>query len=685
MNVNGTGGSTSTQSTHHTTTVGTQSGTQTAGTQTGAPEPTEDNVPVVGSAEETPSGDGSIPSPDTDPGAYAEYLDGMSDDYEDLMALREQLEFLAERGDAKAGELIGKIDAAIKSMGLGNDRALEDFQDALDEYGDYRLEADFDGDGIKNKLDADIDGDNVTNEAEIANGTNAYSIDTDGDGITDYGELWLKQHNYSYTWMDPNNPDANHDGIIDGTQLPSSVSVDNNGVPIKVGAQPGSGDTGGTDGASTSSASLQWGPPASDAQSASWGDTIPAGEGDVVLNLAGENIEVSTSADGKNMIVTNKDTGETITIEDYKSRKIYFEGSAGTISTNNFSSGNLTGTDSNGDGYADTGVHFASGMNTASIQNNYDPFNGSVPINEDLSTDDVTVYNTDSTSGTFTVPAEVDGQEVTSVIVTKGDFDGDGVEDVIVELKGSPEGPTLRKFVLRGGVDEVEGAVSGSGISFQLDDKGQYFYSEDVKVHVVGGKGDDYITGKSGSFIEGGDGSDVLRLSGTDGGGTIDGGRGDDYIEGSDGGNETLKGGEGEGMDLIMANGGASDTLDGGDGDDILVVSDPEARDDTVIGGGGQDMSNDISGGATGVEVDVSLTSFMEYLAQQTNEASGALLEELTNAGALTSTGQEAAAEAIANATSSLLSHKKAERYNSYGGTHDTDIPEPETEETEGA
>jgi hypothetical protein len=662
--------------------VGTQSGTPMVGTQTGEPEPTDDGAPMIGDTADGSTG-GDIPNPDTDPAGYAAYLEKQQNDYGDLTALLDQLQPLVEAQDPKAIALSGKIQSMLNNMGLGNDYDVGKAQELWDQYADYMPNGDFDGDGITNRLDVDADGDGVTKEGETALGSSDYSIDSDGDGITDMGEGILKDKGYWAGAAD--NPDANHNGILDGKELPSSIAFDGQGNSIIVGGSPRSGDSGGTGGTGgttgTASSNIVWGSTPSDSQSATWGDTVDASAHPVNVTFNNENIEFSTSANGEDLIITNEDNPtQMITIKNYKDGRLDFLGTSGNVTTNNFDMGNLAGKDTDGDGFGDKGAHFADGIKTSSIQNNYDPFGGSMP--KPTQNGDVTEYTIPSPppSGTFTVPSQVNGQDVTSISVHE-----EG-SDVIIELKGSPDGPTLKTFKLIGGKAAVEAAASGTGgISFQLDDKGQYFNTEDTKCHVIGGKGDDYVTAMSGSFIEGGDGSDVLRAVGDNTGTVIDGGAGDDYIEGNKGGGATLRGGEKEGNDLILAH-GDNNTLQGGDGDDILVATNPQdssanaATHNVVDGGDGNDMTNVYTDNPSNTEVNVSLSSFLKYLQDQKDQASGELLKQLTSAGDLTAQGQEAAAEAIANATMSLFGNKKTERYNSYGGNHDTSSDSSETD-----
>lgn len=664
MSVNGIGGPNNTQ--QPPPLVGTASGSPTVGTQT--EEPTDEGAPGVSTAEETPTGDGSIPSPESDPQGYADSLEAKIEEQEDLQALREQLEYLAERGDAKAAELLGKLNAALLS-----ERDYDKLMEEYDEYAMYTSNEDFDGDGIKNKDDFDADGDGVTAEAEAHNGLSDFSVDFDGDGITDYGELYLQGKGY---WVDPTNPDANHNGIIDGKELPSSISFDGQGNSVLVGGQPQSGGTSGADGAGTASSNLVWGNPSADAQTVdgATGGTID-GEGDVVFNASGD-LDISLSEDGKDLIITQG--GVATTIKNYEGRKIYMNGTSENVTFHDMNAGVLNAKDSDSDGFADSGVKWGDGIKVASSSNAYDPFGGSVAIDEAASTSEETVYNANGVAGTFELPTTMGGN------VVEITFEGN---DVIVTVKESTGGDPIKKFRLKDG----KTAVENGDITFKGTDADDYFYTEG-KVTVYGGKGNDYIATGAGSQIYGEDGNDILSVSGTASGSRLDGGAGDDVMEGSDG-VDNLVGGAGN--DAMYTGTSEGDSLDGGTGDDIGIVSNTATDANyTIQMGGGIDMSNStntsvVEGGSVDVRMD-DLDGLRAFLQGQKTEASGALLEELDKATELTDNAAQMASGTVRDAFLAYLMKKKSQLESSFGADHsggygdDTDPVPPPPEEDPG-
>ena len=130
-------------------------------------------------------------------------------------------------------------------------------------------------------------------------------------------------------------------------------------------------------------------------------------------------------------------------------------------------------------------------------------------------------------------------------------------------------------------VDLGAGTASGTGFTMAVSNF----------VTVLGGSGDDDITGDAGAnVLDGGDGADTL--SGGDGDDELLGGAGADELNG-DGDDDLLDGGD----DADALDGGAgSDTLLGGLGDDAL---DGGAGDDTLNGGLGDDALD----GGTGTDL----------------------------------------------------------------------------------
>ena len=112
----------------------------------------------------------------------------------------------------------------------------------------------------------------------------------------------------------------------------------------------------------------------------------------------------------------------------------------------------------------------------------------------------------------------------------------------------------------------------------------------DLGVTVLGGDGDDTIVlTASDNFVDAGDGNDLVTggtgqdtLAGGDGNDSIDAGVGDDVVTGGDG-FDTIIGGEGD--DDLNAGDGA-DSVDGSEGNDSL---NGESGNDTLIGGLGDD------------------------------------------------------------------------------------------------
>lgn len=124
----------------------------------------------------------------------------------------------------------------------------------------------------------------------------------------------------------------------------------------------------------------------------------------------------------------------------------------------------------------------------------------------------------------------------------------------------------------------------------------------DVSSSIVGGAGDDTLTGSAlfPNNLDGQDGNDLIvggagndRIFGGNGNDLILAGVGDDDIFGQVGddtifggaGNDSLRGGEGN--DLLCGDSG-SDFMDGFSGNDVLLANDGEA--DTVHGGTGIDV-----------------------------------------------------------------------------------------------
>lgn len=670
--------------TSYTPTVGTQSvPTSQVKTTSGVTATTpEDESPLLGTdnSESVPP-EGEVPNPEAaatepdpngDPMARAAYLEQELEKQEDYAELYDQLLLIAESGGpdaAGAQELANKLKA---QMWLPSE--IEDAQEELDDLVDMLPDGDLDGDGVANEDDPDIDGDKLTNEAELANGTNPYDQDTDHDGITDYGELWLKQHNYSFGWMDPNNPDANSNGILDGDELPASVKVDNNGNPIVVGYKPegAAGTSGGASGGGPVTGSYQWNPPSSEAQtvSLSEGDQTVSADYDVVVNANGGNLDFSK--DGSDLVI--KTSTGTLRVTGYYGAdgkpkgKVFVEGAAESVSTSN-GSNMFTASDSNGDGYADAGIHFAQGVNTSNVTNNYDPAGGDLAIDEAASTDDMVAY--EAGSATINVPSEIGGTKVEAVeLVVEG-------EDVIMTCKGSLNGQPLKPSFRFKKTD-----VENGNVHFKLaDGEGQSFSSPDVAATVDGGSGDDKIVvkGSADTTIRGNDGNDWTQVTGNEGG-HAEGGKGDDFVLGGSG-VDNLNGGEG--WDFLSSGTSKGDTMTDMSGNNIFIVNDTAHDANYIVqAGDGQDMINSanmaIADAAHGFEVTqanpAGIVSFVQNLKQDANSNLFDELQKLYDAsgetGGLLGWMASAASETVKQAASAYLIQKEKQWDAKYGGAH---------------
>lgn len=184
---------------------------------------------------------------------------------------------------------------------------------------------------------------------------------------------------------------------------------------------------------------------------------------------------------------------------------------------------------------------------------------------------------------------------------------GTGGNDILLGLDGND---TLTGG---GGADSL---IGGNG-----DDR---LYVDAADLLIDGGAGYDtvYVRGSAGVTLDmaaasvervfGGAGGDVITAAGAAQGVSIVGGNGDDVLTGSDFadylsgglGNDTLVGGAG---DDTLVGGGGADTLIGGDGNDRLTV---DEADTVILGGAGWDtvvvrtsLGFSIAMAASGVEV----------------------------------------------------------------------------------
>lgn len=87
-------------------------------------------------------------------------------------------------------------------------------------------------------LNGDADGDGLINQLEISLGTNPENSDSDGDSLSDFNEVNMDSDPNNYTPgidTDPNNPDTDGDGSIDGID---SAPLDPNISTVTVTAAP---------------------------------------------------------------------------------------------------------------------------------------------------------------------------------------------------------------------------------------------------------------------------------------------------------------------------------------------------------------------------------------------------------------------------------------------------------------
>ncbi len=202
--------------------------------------------------------------------------------------------------------------------------------------------------------------------------------------------------------------------------------------------------------------------------------------------------------------------------------------------------------------------------------------------------------------GTWTIAMENDRNHVISVDVNASKT------KLQVTIDGKVAGS-----VLIADIDSVE-IDCGAGddkISFNVPNKDLWVdvYAGDGNDTIIGGGGDDDLSGEAGDdSITGGGGDDVIW--GDEGNDTIDGGKGDDQIYADDG-NDSIDGGEGD--DTIYAGNGdddvsgdaGNDDISGGRGNDELIGGsgddelDGNNGADTLAGGLGEDSLNGGRGG----------------------------------------------------------------------------------------
>gem|GEM_PF-6549139 len=655
--------------------------------------PQEIRTPLIHvGTEGSPAGAGDIPvvtaddpPPPTDASHRMEREDWVERQLAKISKLldkRERLQAMADKGDEQAKAFLDQLDI------LENSSEYKGLQEEQAKNAEFASNADLDGDGVINKNDPDIDGDGVTNEAELRNGTDPFNTDTDNDGITDFGELWLQRNNIEFGWMDPNNPDANHNGIIDSLELPDQVrrnapagTFTGSDSSLTGNSNTGNVIAGGTN-ITSQSITAQWSPPSSSAirVDVTHGDQVIDGTGDAVVTLSGD---VTFRREERNLVL-NTSHGN-ITIQNYfgedgrPARKIYTEGHADQIHFYNLNQTALSAVVGD-DGYATAGVRITSSNDLSQAQSIIDPLQGSVAIDQEASTSTEIVYDATSARGTFTIPADINGQEVKAVDVT---VEGN---DVVIRLKNTITGDPIKSFRLRNGKSQVENYA----IKFQLNDRGQALHSE-VKAYVTGGRGNDLIDLSLGGEAYGGAGNDYLT-AGT-GSAILDGGDGNDYLVGGTG-TDRLIGGKGHDM-LYSGTGANDDYMDGGDGADSLIVSDGSERSNyTVIGGSGLDMSN-YNGperGSNDIEVNGlrDLNGQISRMVEQINDPAtdSELRTELRKRLADLRLDQAHGVSTVAQSAVSYLNKKEMEFEESFGATANSgdfqapDINHPTTNTT---
>jgi Ca2+-binding RTX toxin-like protein len=164
---------------------------------------------------------------------------------------------------------------------------------------------------------------------------------------------------------------------------------------------------------------------------------------------------------------------------------------------------------------------------------------------------------------------------------TGGDFDGDGIFEVLGQEAGGGDFIVLNTFGGTASSDDITGSDGGDLIDGQAGDD-----------EIFAGGGDDIVLGGDDKdTIFGGDGDD--RLDAGSGDDTVFGGDGDDLIEGEIG-DDVLSGGSGN--DTIYA-GSGTDFLYGDAGDDFLVGGNTGF--DHMKGGAGDDII--VAGSTTGI------------------------------------------------------------------------------------
>lgn len=199
----------------------------------------------------------------------------------------------------------------------------------------------------------------------------------------------------------------------------------------------------------------------------------------------------------------------------------------------------------------------------------------------------------------FTLPAEVSGPGTIYDFSNNRFIINTGNGDDKVEVRVDPA-TGERTVVINGGSYSVPDGMAITVRAGEGDDTITVPAGTRVNLVLLGGEGDDKITGGDGNErILAGDGDDIVAgnagadaISGGADNDTVTGGSGDDTVAG-DSGNDNIDTGEGndrasggDGMDYLYGYRGR-DSLHGGEGDDVVYGG---GGDDTVTGGSGRDF-----------------------------------------------------------------------------------------------
>jgi hypothetical protein len=630
--------------------IGTQS-TDLVGTSTGTTHPSSrtsssgDDLPLVSSDSGNLLGtngdpETDIPSPTDDPAAYAAWVKTELDSLTPLFENYDTLKTLASHGDTAAKKLVARLDKFKPKYD-----SLTNWQSA---HADWYLS--------NGRVNPDIDGDGLTNDYEKQIGTDATSNDTDGDGLTDAGELAL-QKIVGYEWMDPTNADANHDGRIDGSNLPDRILARYSTTPpVRSNSTDTPGDT---------TTPPDWEVTVGQYQQVNVADgnqTIE-GTGDVVINASGNARNISK--DGTSLKIET-DQG-TIVIKNFfdaqgnPARKVDFNGKFDSVTFDNrLSPDDLQGIDTDNDGVVNFGLHIEAMVDADNIDETpVDPFNGAVPIVPGA--DGEIVYDLSQVNGSveFDFSEKIDGQEVKQNKMRK-DTNGDRLIDAM-----DSHGTVLKTFRLT----NVGSKIDNYQIKFKLADNGQLFDGTDMTAWVTGGNGDDMVW-LGGGYADGGNGTDTLLQQGQAKSVTFYGGSGDDILRGGDA-KDYLDGGSG--MDIIDSGGGVdTDAMIGGTGSDVIIGRNADGHYRIDGGSGDTDLSN-VSGpnaSLSGIDVGPSQrNSVIEHLRTRLADSSltGAARDADQNALEQLSSDAAGAADQMRDLVLSYLGTKTGKNEENYG------------------